>query len=206
MKIILASTSPRRSKLLKEKCFEFEVYPVKLDEEKIMENLPPEEAVKRIALGKALIAAEKIKDGIIIGADTIVVYNDNVLGKPKSPEEAVKMLKLLSGKVHEVITAISIIDVKNGEKRREYVECVKTKVKMVELSEEEIKAYVNTGEPLDKAGAYAIQGLGGVFIEWVNGCYYNVIGLPIAKLYKLLKEIGISPTWIRKHKTYEIES
>lgn len=206
MKIILASTSPRRFKLLKDKGFEFEVYPVKLDEEKFLKSLPPEEAVKRISLEKALMAARKVKNGVIVGADTIVVYNNNIFGKPKTPEAAIKMLRLLSGKIHEVITAISIVEVKKGEKCKEYVECVKTKVKMMKLSEEEIKAYVDTGEPLDKAGAYAIQGLGGIFIEWINGCYYNVIGLPIAKLYKLLKKIGVTPKWIQQHKTYEVDS
>ena len=205
MKIILASTSPRRFKILKEKGFEFEVYPVRLDEEKFMKSLPPEEAAKRISLEKAIMAAKKIKDGVIIGADTVVVYNNTVFGKPRTPEEAVEMLKLLSGKVHEVITAISIIEVKNGEKCREFVECVKTEVKMMKLSEEEIKAYVNTGEPLDKAGAYAIQGLGGIFIEWINGCYYNVIGLPIAKLYELLKEIGVTPKWIHQNRACEAD-
>ncbi|MHA1722542.1 MAG: Maf family protein [Candidatus Baldrarchaeia archaeon] len=198
MKIILASSSPRRIKILEEKGFEFEVHPIKLDEEKFMKNLPPEGAAKKIALTKALMVAEKVKNGIIIGADTIVVYGNTVFGKPKNHEEAVKMLRMLSGKMHEVITAISIIEVKDGKKCREYVECVKTKVKMMELSEEEINAYVNTGEPLDKAGAYAIQGLGGIFVEWINGCYYNVIGLPIAKLYKLLKKMDVTPSWIQQ--------
>ena len=198
MQIILASTSPRRSKILKEKGFKFDVYPVKVNEEEITQNYPPESAVKKIATTKTLIAAEKIKNGIIIGADTIVVYNNKILGKPRDKSEAIDMLRLLSGKIHEVITAISVIEIKDGEKYREYVECVKTKVKMKKLSEEEIRAYVATGEPMDKAGAYAIQGLGGIFIEWINGCYYNVMGLPIAKLYEMLKKINITPSWILK--------
>jgi len=198
MKIILVSTSPRRSKILKDKGFKFEVYPVKINEEEIMKNYPPELAVKKIATTKTLIAAEKIKNGIIIGADTIVVYNNKILGKPRDASEAIEMLRLLSGKIHEVITAISVMEIINGKKNKEYVECVKTKVKMMKLSEEEIKAYISTGEPMDKAGAYAIQGLGGIFIEWIDGCYYNVMGLPIAKLYRILKKIGTAPSWISK--------
>lgn len=137
---------------------------------------------------KARAAAEKYSSGIIIGADTVVSVDGVPLGKPKDATDARRMLKMLSGRQHRVFTGLAVIDAATG---REESAAEGTDVCFAELSEEEIAAYVATGEPMDKAGAYGIQGRGGIYIYKINGCYNNVVGLPTALLYKMLKSFGV---------------
>ena len=185
MKLILASSSPRRIELLRKLGLEFEVMPP-IWETKIISD-DPVEVAEYIALEKARAVAGFLTEGIVIGADTIVYVDGRMLGKPKDVEEAKMFLRMLSGKVHDVITGIALINAANN---REIVDHEITKVKFRELSDEEINWYVSTGEPLDKAGAYAIQGLGCLFIEKIEGDFFNVVGLPLAKLYVMLKQMG----------------
>ena len=189
-KIILASTSPRRRRLLSQLFDEaiFEVRPSTYAEEAV--NLPPEEAAKHHALGKAQSVAKDTQSGIIIGADTIGVLNGKMLGKPKDKAEAKSMLKRLSGKTVTVITGIAVVDC---EGKKQFTDCETTTVKMKEMTQVEIDAYVKTGEPMDKAAAFAIQGKGSVLVERIEGCYSNVVGLPLFKLSILLDKVGISP-------------
>ncbi|WP_324736182.1 Maf-like protein [Thermococcus sp. SY098] len=178
---ILASQSPRRREILERFFKDFKVVPSNADESVITEN-PREKAVE-VARKKAWEVYNRT-GGTVLGADTIVVLENKALGKPKNEEEAEKMLKLLSGKIHEVITGYCII-----HEGKEIAGFEVTKVKFRDLSEEEIEWYVSTGEPLDKAGAYAIQGKAAIFIEWIYGDFYNVVGLPI-KVVLELKKLG----------------
>lgn len=184
--IILASASPRRAELLKQIGLEFSIMPSDI-EERIDVSLPPEEVVQRLALDKAMSIAEKVEKGprkgaLIIGADTIVV-KDGILGKPINDTEAFHMLKSLEGNWHSVITGLAVIDSDNLKGTKLFVE---TRVKMRPLTEAEIKAYIKTGEPADKAGAYGIQGMGAVLVEKIEGCYFNVVGLPLTRLSQVL--------------------
>ncbi|QSQ09527.1 Septum formation protein Maf [Koleobacter methoxysyntrophicus] len=185
-KIILASASPRRKQLLEQMKLKFEVIPSNIFED-YQENREPEEVARDLAERKATDIARISEDSLVIGADT-VVFLDEILGKPKDEREALKILKKLSGKTHYVITGIAVID---SSTKKLVVDHEKTAVKMKKISEEEIKAYISTGEPMDKAGAYGIQGLGSVFVEEIHGCYFNVVGLPISKLYSILKGFGV---------------
>lgn len=180
--IILASGSPRRKELLKSTGLSFkQVIPGM--EEIADESLPPKEQAAELALQKAEFVLKDYPDSIIIGADTIVVYDGNVLGKPKDKSDAFRMLNMLSGDYHEVYTGLAVI---NCEKKIN--ETVRTIVRFKELSASEIEAYIETGEPLDKAGSYGIQGLGALFVESIGGDYSNVVGLPLFKLYSILKD------------------
>ena len=176
----LASKSPRRRKLIKLLNIKFKSFSVDLNEE-LTDGEHPVATVKRLAKEKMLLAQKKIKAGIIITADTIVVLGDEILGKPSSPEEAVEYLKRLSGSWHTVITGFSIL--LEGRLISSYEE---TRVKFKRLTAPEIEWYVSTGEPLDKAGAYGVQGKGALFIERIDGDYYNVMGLPLGKIYDIL--------------------
>jgi len=188
MKIILASTSPRRLKLLKDLGLKVKVVGSKVRESKF--DIPnPQKLVKTLALTKAQEVARRTKSGLIIGADTIVVLKGKILGKPESEEEARVMLRELSGKTHEVLTGLAVIDASSGKTK---VDFVRTKVKFRELTEEEIASYVATDKPFDKAGAYAIQEKAGLFVEKVDGCYFNVVGLPLARLAEILKEFNVT--------------
>ena len=151
-------------------------------EEIFDESLSVEQQIEAIALHKAKVVFEKRPDNIVIGSDTIVYYEGQVLGKPKTEERAIEMLKSLSGKTHEVITSVAIVS-----SNQEIVFTSKTDVEFYDLSEEEINAYVKTKEPLDKAGAYTIQAGGSVFVKEIKGDFYTVMGLPIAKIYQTLK-------------------
>jgi septum formation protein len=186
-KIILATTSPRRKELAKQMGLDFEIIPSNYEEDMGM-KLPPKELAKTLAYGKAKDVAKKC-EGIIIGADTFVVQNGKKMGKPKSEQEAFKMLKSFSNKTHKVYTGIAIINNKTG---KEITDCEVTSIKFGKMSDEEIKKYIKTKEPMDKAGAYAIQGLGSIFIEKINGCYHNIAGLPIHLTHKNLKKLGIN--------------
>lgn len=187
--IYLASSSPRRRMLLAQLGLPFSVVVPEVKEE-IKNSLPFARLVEELALKKALAVESAISRGLILAADTIVVWQGKVLGKPSSEAEAREMLRCLSGCVHEVYTGLAVLEKPTG---RRVITHERTEVKFRTLSEEEIARYVATGEPMDKAGAYAAQGLGAIFIEGINGCYFNVVGLPVAKLAAILKEFGIDP-------------
>lgn len=187
-KIILASSSPRRAEILENLGIAFDIIPSDYDEPKV--NKSPEELVCYYAKNKALnVACKSKEDDIIIAADTIVTIDDTIIGKPKSKEDAFNILSRLSGKEHNVITGIYIICSKAGLYHGDYE---KTKVFFKNLSHREIWDYINTEEPMDKAGAYGIQGLGGLFVEKIEGNYYNVVGLPINKIYSVLRDWGVN--------------
>ena len=182
-KLILASASPRREQLLKQIGLEFEVMPSDFDESRLCMNNPTE-SVQQAALEKARAVARKLVEGIVIGADTIVVYAGEVMGKPKDQSDAIQILKRLSGKKHEVITGVALVNARNN---LEYVWSEKTSVWFRQLSDIEIKKYVESGQPMDKAGAYGIQGRAAAFVKRIEGCYFNVVGLPLASLVENLK-------------------
>jgi len=182
----LASASPRREQLLRQVGYEFQVLPSLAEEDNTAE-LPPEELVQTHARAKAWDVARQVAPAdIVIGADTLVVLDGKVFGKPGSAEQACRMLQELSGRTHSVWSGIAIV--KEG---RCLCAAVETRVTLGRLNEEEIKRYVATGEPLDKAGAYAVQGIGAVFVEKLDGCYFNVVGLPLNALARLLSEAGV---------------
>lgn len=187
-RIILASSSPRRIELLKKFNIDFDIVPSNF-EEKLYETDPIAFAMD-MAKGKALEVAKSLdKDFIVISADTIVTKDNRIFGKPKNEEDAIKMLKELSGSTHDVVTAVCVYDLE-----KEILKCdfEKTEVVFKELTEQEILDYINTKEPFDKAGAYAVQGIGSLFVRSINGCFFNVVGLPIFKLNQLLREVGVN--------------
>lgn len=185
-RIVLASSSPRRKMLLEQIGLSFEV--ITSDIEETLENsLPPEEIAEELAVQKAQTVAASFHDCIVIGADTIVVDDEGILGKPKDETEAHHMLARLSGKVHRVITGLALISTHPPQKT--LVKHETTQVKITMLSEQDIHWYIQTGEPLDKAGAYGIQGKGVRFVEWIHGCYNNVVGLPLFLFVNMFKEI-----------------
>jgi septum formation protein len=184
--IYLASKSPRRRKLLKQLNIDFKVMNVELEEE-IPDGEHPIKTVKRLASEKLEKAKLKVSKGIIITADTIVVLNKHVLGKPKNKKDAKRILELLSGNTHQVFTGYAVY---NSVTKKTKLEYERTEVKFRNLNSKEINDYINSGSPYDKAGAYGIQDdFGAVFVEKINGCYYNVVGLPLSKLYKTLSGI-----------------
>lgn len=184
-KIILASASPRRIKLLKKIVNKFKVVPSLVQESEISAKTPEAFALKA-AIAKAEDVALKVRSAIVIGADTIVVLGKKILGKPKSKKEAIAMLKSLAGRTHKVITGIAVVDSETFEK---YADYEVTKVKMKKAKEKEIMEYVESGKPMDKAGSYGIQEIEEIFIERIKGDYNNVVGLPVRKLKKLLQRI-----------------
>lgn len=186
-RITLASSSPRRKSLLEEAGLTFNICPADIDED-IRKGESPREHTIRLAEEKAQVVAKKTNDSWIIGADTIVFIDNRILGKPSDINEARKMLNLLSGRYHMVVTAFCILNVSTGKMIKSVVE---SKVKIKKLTDIEIEDYLKTGEPLDKAGAYAIQGIGNFMIEEIGGSYTNVVGLPMEELKKALDELGI---------------
>jgi septum formation protein len=189
MKIILASASPRRAEILRNAGIPFEARAVALDESRLPGELRAD-YVRRLALGKARAAAaahHDSDDSIFIGADTVVVVGDEILGKPESPDDARRMLRLLSGAVHEVHTGLAVV--RRPGAMEGLVEEV-TRVTFAPLSDQDIESYIATGEPFDKAGAYGIQGIGGRYATRVEGCFFNVMGLPLARLWSLLRDVG----------------
>jgi septum formation protein len=186
MRIILASNSPRRKELLSQVGVTFEVIPSEFEEHVI--ELPPEQLVEHFAYMKAKDVSMAVnEEALVIGSDTIVFLN-GIMGKPRNKEDAFDMLKNLSGRQHLVLSGLSIINTATGESLTEHES---TKVKMKELSDAEITAYINTGEPMDKAGAYAIQGMGSLFVEGIEGDYFNVVGLPLFRLRRMLERFGM---------------
>ena len=187
MKLILASASPRRAEILKNAGLNFSVMHSAVDETPALNELP-QDLVQRLANAKAdLVVGRAVGPAIVIAADTVVAVDGRILGKPRSADDARKMLELLSGRMHSVMTGVTLVRLPDAE-RREFVET--TQVHFLRLSREEILEYLATGEPFDKAGAYAIQGIAGRFIPRVEGCYFNVVGLPLAHLFRALNELG----------------
>jgi septum formation protein len=185
--IILASSSPRRKELLGLTGLQFKVDPGDVKEDMNL-KMSPHELARFLSLEKARSVAGKYDDAIIIAADTVVVMKEQILGKPHTIEEARRMLALLNGRTHSVITGFTIIDMDTGKTLSRSVE---TRVTFKNLTMKEIDAYVKTKEPLDKAGAYAIQGLGSVLVKRIEGDHFNVIGLPLCALVESLKEFGV---------------
>ena len=185
-RLILASKSPRRYELLKQVGLDFEVIPSGVMED-IFQKESPQEHVIRLAEAKVRDVASGYLDHWVIAADTIVYINGSILGKPRNREEAIEMLRYLSGQEHCVLTGFSVC---NLEKRKSDQETVQTAVKVKGLVPEEIEWYVQTGEPFDKAGGYAIQGIGSFMIESIRGSYTNVVGLPLCELIRMLNRLG----------------
>lgn len=183
--LILASASPRRRQLLEQIGITFKVVPSGVAEDEIIYD-DPLAMVQAIALRKAHDVATSVKSGIVIGADTQILIDGELLGKPEDEADAERMLSRLSGRTHKVITGVALVDAESGFEET-WVET--TLVTFRKLSEDEIDAYVRTGEPMGKAGAYGIQGRAAAFVERIEGCYFNVVGLPLARLVQRLRAI-----------------
>ncbi len=185
-RLILASKSPRRYELLKQVGLDFDVIPSGIEEDYI-KGESPRKHVLRLAEAKALDVGNQHPDRWVVAADTIVYVDHSILGKPKSREEAKKMLRRLSGKGHRVITGFSVRHFEKGKGDRG---AVQTSVKVKKLTPAEMEWYVETGEPFDKAGGYAVQGIGSFMIESIEGSYTNVVGLPLCELIEMLSRLG----------------
>ncbi len=186
-KLILASGSPRRAEILTAVGWEFEKEVADVDEAEFAGE-KPEDYVRRLAKTKAETVAARHKNALVLGADTIVVINNQIVGKPKDFEDARRMLKTLSGNWHEVLTGVALVKVSGGNFETE-VDLQRTRVKFAEMNEAEIDFLVEKGEPLDKAGAYAVQAQAALFIEEILGDYWNVVGLPVNLVYELMKNL-----------------
>jgi septum formation protein len=185
MRFLLASASPRRRELLRNAGFDFDVQPSQVVE-RSHSGEPPEQFVRRAAREKAMqVAASCPADSFVLGADTVVVIDGETLGKPSNREDATRMLQVLSGRTHQVHTGVCLV---RAPGEIEALEHATTFVTLRELDEEEIRRYVESGEPMDKAGAYAVQGLASKFVTCISGCYSNVVGLPVALVYEMLKK------------------
>jgi septum formation protein len=190
--LILASSSPRRQELIRSLGLPF-VIRISDADETMREGATPVETVETLSLRKARIVYESMKPfneegGIVIGSDTIVVYGGNILGKPTDKQNAFQMLRKLQGNIHHVYSGVACVDADTGQFT---VAHRVTKVKMKRLSDEQINAYIATGEPMDKAGSYAIQGIGATIVEEIEGDYFNVVGLPVSLLSDMLLEYGV---------------
>lgn len=198
-KLILASASPRRKELLAQVGAEFEVIPAK-GEEVITGSRPKEvvvelavqkaEEVKRRLLGQQAAVTDADDTVVVLGADTVVAFEGQILGKPKDEADAERMLSMLSGNTHSVYTGVAVIAIRNGESEI-YSFYEKTKVTMYPMGKQQILAYIRTGEPMDKAGAYGIQGKGALLVKEIQGDYNNVVGLPVAKIFQRMSKSGI---------------
>ncbi|MFQ3248465.1 Maf family protein [Glaciecola sp.] len=184
-KVILASASSRRHELLSQLISKFDIQTADIDETPLPNELP-EVLVKRLAVSKAQLIWAKNPDAIVIGADTIVTFGNEIFGKPTSQNDSIKILNKLSGQRHVVMTGVAIISAS-----KQISSLVKTEVEFTSLSNQQIQAYWQTGEPQDKAGSYAIQGIGGKFVKRINGSYSNVVGLPLVETNTMLAEMGI---------------
>jgi septum formation protein len=189
-RIYLASASPRRAEILKQIGLDFTVVTADIVEN-LTGNPAPEALAASLASRKVEAIASGVPAGIVIGADTIVVCDGKVMGKPSSREEAEGMLRFLSGRCHKVITGLAVLNVSGNAVVDRRVDVESTLVYFHQLEEREIKAYLRTGEPMDKAGAYGIQGKGALLVRRIEGCYFNVVGLPVGLLARLLKELGV---------------
>ncbi len=186
--IILASSSPRRKELLHQIGLDFRVDPADVDE-RVLPGESPEGYAVRVALDKSRVAAAKAETGIVIAADTIVVLDNEILGKPADAGDAERMLMKLSGREHRVITGLAVMDAATG---KVLTRTSITRVWFRSLAPNEIISYVATGEPLDKAGAYGIQERGALLVDKIDGCYFNVVGLPLSLLGELLRHFGVN--------------
>ncbi len=184
-RFIVASQSPRRKEILQNAGYSFEIIPSDADEN-VENGLSAEETVKLLAYKKAKAVSEKHKGAVVFGCDTVVVSQGVILGKPKNESDAFKMLKMLSGKTHEVLTGVCVME---NEKYETFYEC--TKVTFNSLTDDTIKSYIETSEPFDKAGSYGIQGYGCVLVEKIEGDYFSVVGLPVSKTARLLAKFGV---------------
>jgi len=185
-KIVLASTSPRRRELMERLGVPFDVIAPEGVEE--IQEGDPGEVVTRNASAKAGKVAAGLNEGLVVGADTIVVVDDIIMGKAEDPREAKAMLAALKGRMHRVLTGLAVVDAETG---RRDVAAVETKVWIHPLTDQEIGEYVSTGEPMGKAGGYAIQGAGGALVERIEGCFENVVGLPLSRLRSMLEGFGL---------------
>jgi len=183
MRLILASASPRRSELLRNAGIDFTVEPANVPEKPLPGERPLIYA-QRLARDKARAIFSRSPDNVVLGADTIVVADEHLLEKPRDAEDAARMLRLLSGRTHQVVTGVSLL-----APGFEQTEAEVTEVRFSALSAEEIAGYVATGEPMDKAGAYAIQGIASRWVERIDGCYFNVVGVPVPLVYRMLKKL-----------------
>ncbi len=186
-KIVLASKSPRRRQLLEQIGLEFEIRESEYEEDMGL-LADPIELVKLLALNKAEAVKQYYDDAIIIAADTFVVFDGKFLGKPKDKNDARRMLQLLNGKTNSIITGFAVLDLKSGVIINDYDQAL---VIIRSLTDQDIENYIITGEPMDKAGAFGIQGVGAVIIERVDGDYHNIMGLPLSKIYMVLKDLGV---------------
>ncbi|HCF49794.1 MAG TPA: septum formation inhibitor Maf [Syntrophomonas sp.] len=188
MRVVLASQSPRRKTLLELIGLRFSCNPADVDESFDNFNGDPAAACLELAASKARAVAAQEPEALIIAADTIVVVDNRILGKPRDKWEAFEMLSLLSGREHRVITGLCVLNTCNGS-----IQAASeiTRVRFRNIQEDEIWAYIASGEPLDKAGSYGAQGLGAVFVDHIDGCFYNVVGLPLHTLYFMLKKQGL---------------
>lgn len=195
-KIVLASKSPRRKELLESLGIKFEVHPPSYEEDKNYRTA--QETALTHAKHKAEEAAKHCKNAVIIGVDTLGVCKNRIIGKPKTKKEAKEILKLLNGTRHKAVTGIYIIDTKNGRIIKGVSE---TYVKFAKMSDREMNLYIKSGEGRDKAAGYAIQGIGSLFVEKIEGDYFNVMGLPICRLAKMLKKAGVdlAAEIVKKH-------
>ncbi len=191
-KLILASGSPRRAEILTSVGWEFTKDSADIDETELLGE-SPEDYVQRLAREKAATVAQRYTDAIVLGADTTVVINHQIIGKPTDLADAKRMLKLLSGNWQEVLTGVAIVEVQSPkskvQSRKSVVGIQKTRVKFIEMSDEEIEFLARYGEPLDKAGAYAVQAQAALFIEGIEGDYWNVVGLPVSLVYRLVQNL-----------------
>ncbi|MCX5711549.1 MAG: Maf family protein [Candidatus Omnitrophica bacterium] len=187
-KIYLASDSSARKKLLQILGVKFRILPSRIKEQNIKLALSYSGLVKKNALEKARVAALKVDSGVIVAADTIVVQGNKIFGKPKGLKDARKMLKKLSARAQFIYTGVAVID---KDKHKQRVECEKTKIFMDKLSDKEISEYFSRVSPLSMAGSFDVQGRGSFFIRRIEGCFYNVVGLPLRRLYRMLKKMDI---------------
>lgn len=188
--LILASASPRRQQLLALLGVPFRVKPADIDETP-PDGHTPEEVALSLARQKAMAVIGEVQDALVLGADTIVVCDGAILGKPGDAEDALRMLRCLNGREHLVVTGVALLEVAQGEVVREQGEVVRTRVWFRNVTEEHLRRYVATGEPMDKAGAYGAQGYGSTLIERIDGCYFNVVGLPVSRVCAMLEAWGI---------------
>ncbi|WP_026690507.1 Maf family protein [Alteribacter aurantiacus] len=188
-RLILASQSPRRKELLEQAGITFHMISSQV-EETVDPSLSSEELVVSLATQKAEAVFKENKDHVVLGSDTVVSIDGKVLGKPEDKEDARRMLRMLSGRTHDVYTGVAVL---SGDQTRTV--CEKASVRFFDLSDDEIEAYINSGEPFDKAGSYGIQGLGAVLVERISGDYFAIVGLPLAKTIRVLKEFDIVGDW-----------
>ncbi|HBQ64158.1 MAG TPA: septum formation protein Maf [Clostridiales bacterium] len=192
-KFILASASPRRARILEQLGMKFEVIAAEVDEV-LPPGVPPGEAVMQLAMAKAGDVGKRIGSGfpaVIIGADTVVAHGGRIMGKPASRQEALDMLTRLQGSWHQVFTGVGIVGYTPEGSRFEGSCHEMTRVRMAHLREEQIRAYIRTGEPMDKAGAYGIQERGAMLVERIEGCFFNVMGLPVYRFARLMADLGL---------------